>query len=67
MMNVVIMSGGGVMHVDEGVAQSLRRVSVGDVDAPEADAEPREADAGPERLTQTLEADDRRFHGADWS
>jgi len=39
------------MHRQPGVVQSLRRASMGDADAPEADAEPREADVGPNRLT----------------
>ena len=53
------------------------RASVGDAEAPEADIVPPEADArlvgvtlgdaGPKRLTQTLEADAGRFRGVDWS
>ena len=49
-----------------GVAQSQRGPALGDAEAPEVDAKPREAGAGPERLTHTLEADAERFRGVDW-
>lgn len=39
---------------------------MGDAEAPEADAKPREANTGPKRLMQTLEVDAGRFRGADW-
>ena len=46
-------------------AQSLRKDNVGDLEAPKTEAEPREADAGPKRLAQALEAVLGEFRGTD--